>query len=825
MTAERKLLQACRTGEIAVISKQRPQQTTEENTVRAGFLRFLLLGGDHSTPVHERGVRLQGAWVAGELDLENTATFSAIYCAACTFTEPLILRRSSLRGGLFLMGSAVPGIEGDGLVTTGVVFLRDGFQATGTVRLLGAQIDGNLECSNGQFDGKEGDAISTDRAVIKGSVFMKDGFQAIGTVRLLGAQIGSSLECDAGQFDGKEGYALYAEAAVINGSVFLRNGFRAIGEVRLIGAQIGGNLECDAGQFDGKEGYALIADGLEIRGSMFLRNGFQAAGAVRLLQAQIGGTLVCDAGQFNGKEGRALYADDAVINGSVFLRDGFRAIGEVRLMGAQIGSALVCDAGQFDGKESNALMADDAVIKDSVFLGNGFQALGTVRLIGAQIGGDLSCKKGQFNGEGGGALSADIAVINGSVLLQDGFQATGEVRLLGAQIGGNLSCIKGQFDGKGGDALSADGVDIKGSVFLKDGFQAIGKVRLLEAQIGGSLDCGNGKFDGKPGDALCADRMHVAGSFFFRNLASPVNKLSLAGASVGLLLDDAESWGSDLILDCFTYGSISGGAPTSAAARLVWLDKQRPTLSGQSGAGAEFCPQPWKQLQKVLREMGHAEDARQVAIAFEDRLRHADLIGLSPQHWWRGRKWLYRISARGFHYGFRILTGYGYRPIRLLGWFAGVWLACAAFYWFTALPPRNVFAPSNPLVFQNEEYAACVPGSDAAKAEKAKPADAKPSPVKGAGNWYLCEKLRAEYTGFSPLAYSLDVLMPLVDLQQQKDWAPMIPTPKAVWWDELRSSGWKHITRMVVWMETLFGWLASLLLVAIVSGLTKRRED
>ena len=223
--------------------------------------------------------------------------------------------------------------------------------------------------------------------------------------------------------------------------------------------------------------------------------------------------------------------------------------------------------------------------------------------------------------------------------------------------------------------------------------------------------------------------------------------------------------------------------------------------------------------------MGHTEDARQVAIAFEDRLRRADLIGLSPAHWWGWRKRLYRFFARSLHYGFRVLTGYGYRPIRLLGWFFGVWLSCAAFYWFTALPPQNVFAPSNPLVFQEAAYAACVPGSDAAKAEQAKPADAVPAPVKGAGNWYLCASLREEYTGFSALAYSLDVILPLVDLQQEKDWAPMIPTPKAVWWEELRSTGWKHGARLVLWAETLFGWLASLLLVAIVSGLTKRRED
>lgn len=683
MTAERTLLQACRIGEVAVISEQRPEQATDENTVRAGFLRFLLLGGDHSTPVHECGVRLNGAWVTGVLDLENTATASAIHCADCTFTEPLILRRSSLRGGLFLMGSTVPGIRGDGLVTTGDVLLRDGFQAAGKVRLLSAQIGGNLDCDTGLFDGKEGDALSADRVVINGSMFMCDGFQATGTVRLLGAQIGGNL---------------------------------------------------------------------------------------------------------------------------------------------------TCSKGQFDGKGSNALSADRAVIKGSVFLRDGFQATGEVRLLGAEIGGDLDCNKGQFDGKGGAALSADGAVIKGSVFLRDGFQATGKVRLLSAQIGSNLTCTKGQFDGKDGDALSADSAVIKGNVFLRDGFQAMGSVRLLGVQIDGSLDCSKGQFDGKGGDALCTDGMHVVDVFFFRNLASPINRVSLASASVGVLVDDADAWGGDLVLDGFTYGSIGGRAPTTATARLAWLDKQLPAMSGQSGAGADFRPQPWKQLQNVLREMGHAEDARQVAVALEHRLRKTGLIGQSPEtlrYWptWtnRPRRWMYRKLACGFHWGFWALTGYGYRPMRLMMWMLAVWLGCATFYWFAALPPNDVFAPSNPLVFQHADYQVCAPNRPASDEEMAKPPEQQK--VVGAGNWYLCGELREEYTGFSPLAYSLDVILPLVDLQQQKDWGPLIPTPQAHPWDEFRERGMKHLTRLVIWFETLFGWLASLLLVAIVSGLTKRRED
>ena len=531
MVAEQMLLQACRMGKIAVISEHRPEQATKENTVRAGFLRFLLLGGDARASIHERGVRLKGALIKGALNLENTVTTSSINCKSCMFTAPLILRRSTLPGGLFLQGSKVHGIKGDGLTTTGSVFLRNDFQAIGEIRLLDAKIGGTLDCTKGQFENKDGKTIITERAVIQGSVFFRDGFKSVG-----------------------------------------------------------------------------------------------------------------------------------------------------------------------------------------------------------------------------------------------------EVRLLGTHIGGDLSCRDAQFDGNGKRAISADG-------------------------------------------------MCVSGGFIFRNLSSAVSSISLAGASVGNLLDDAAAWGKNLVLDGFTYGNLTGGAPTTASARLAWLDKQRPEMSGVLGVGTDFCPQPWKQLQKVLREIGHTEDARQVAIAFEERLRRADLIGLSPGHWRVWRKWFYRLIARGFHYGFGILTGYGYRPMHLLRWFFYVWLICAIFYWCAALQPNNVFAPSNPLVFQEAAYAACVPGSDAAKLERAKSADAVPARIKGAGNWYLCEKLREEYTGFSPLAYSLDVILPLVDLQQQKDWSPMIPTPKPSPWNEWRGSGWKHITRLVLWAETLFGWLASLLLVAIVSGLTKRRED
>jgi len=211
-------------------------------------------------------------------------------------------------------------------------------------------------------------------------------------------------------------------------------------------------------------------------------------------------------------------------------------------------------------------------------------------------------------------------------------------------------------------------------------------------------------------------------------------------------------------------------------------------------------------------------------------MRKVGFIGQSPEtlrYWprWtnRPRRWLYRQIANGVHWCFWVLTGYGYRPMRLMVWMLAMWLGCALFYWWAALPPQNVFAPSNPLVFQHPDYRVCIPGSPEARIELAKSPERRS--VAGAGNWYLCQTLREEYTGFSPLAYSLDVILPLVDLQQQKDWGPMIPAPRPSIAGEYIHWSLKHVARFVLWFETLFGWVASLLLVAIVSGLTKRRED
>jgi hypothetical protein len=149
--AEEKLLAACYKGEICVLGDDLPAVPTPQNTIRAGFLRFLILGGDAATPVHECGVRVQGGWIQARLDLSGAESAGDVYLINCWFDEPLRLYQARIKGALGLAGSRVKELAADRLRCEGSVFLRDGFKAEGEVRLLGAKIGGVLDCGNSSF--------------------------------------------------------------------------------------------------------------------------------------------------------------------------------------------------------------------------------------------------------------------------------------------------------------------------------------------------------------------------------------------------------------------------------------------------------------------------------------------------------------------------------------------------------------------------------------------------------------------------------------------------------------------------------------------------
>lgn len=415
------------------------------------------------------------------------------------------------------------------------------------------------------------------------------------------------------------------------------------------------------------------------------------------------------------------------------------------------------------------------------------------------------CDGAKLGKAGRCSLSLDGAEVSESLHFEEGFKSFGELRMVGASVGGQLSFTGAFLDnfevdvkkkiGQRKYALVMDGITVKQDVFLNEFFTALGDVRMCGAKI-------NGDFNVVKATMRCLDasRIVVGGVFNFRGCADRINSIILARSKVAVLRDDGASWGKDIEINGFVYDFIDVKTNTIEA-RIDWLDAQCGGSIERDGL--RFRPQPWRQLQQVLEAMGHIEEARCVGIRYEERLREFGVIRQSS------------VVKSVLHFFYGKLTAFGYRPQWLLGWFFSVWIGCAIFYWWAALS-EAVFAPTDPIVFQNVEYSSCRPPSDA---------NAELNKVPGEGNWYLCNALREEYTGFSPLAFSLDLLLPLVDLHQENDWGPLIFTPRSNAWDEVKGVlDIRRLVRIVMWGEILAGWGFSLLFVAIVSGLTRRSD-
>ena len=379
------------------------------------------------------------------------------------------------------------------------------------------------------------------------------------------------------------------------------------------------------------------------------------------------------------------------------------------------------------------------------------------------------------------SLRADRLNVTGGVFLRQGFISTGEVRMLGADIGGSLDFRDSSITNEGGVALNADRIRIAGNLFLHRGFNAIGAVRLYGADISGDLACNHASFENKNGFSISAQGLKVAGGLFLRK-AAVVGNMQLNAARIGSFIDQDFEWPKGRhTLDGLQYGRIVG--PSSAAYRVAWLNRQPHNHLNEQ----DWRPQPWEQLIKVLREMGHGYEAGEIAMAKQDHMRKVGII--------KGP------LRRSFHWLYGLLAGYGHRPVRTISAMLTVWLACAFFFQIGG--SYGYVGPGTPLL-NNADLAHDVAEQCGHRFET------------GKSIWTRCPAMPAEYTTFQPLLYSLDLILPLVDLQQDTDWAPIVEDPPGT------NLGYGVFLRWLMWFEILFGWAMSLMLVAVLGRLVEK---
>lgn len=504
---------------------------------------------------------------------------------------------------------------------------------------------------------------------------------------------------------------------------------------------------------DGSRILCLVAQDAEVRNSLSLRNGFEAENGVTLKNASIGGNLACDGGTFHAPdEIRALNADSVKVNGIVLLSKGFVAIGEVNFASASIGGQLICDGGEFRNANGFALSAQEISVKGGVFF------------------------RGYF------AYKNEVT---------KPFSSVGEVTLANAKIGGKLECDGGKFrNGAGKTALDATSAEIKGGAFLRSGFEAEGEVRFTNAMVDGQFACMKSAFSNRHGPALNAQGMTVRGGLVWRDISISAGSVILAVTKVRELFDDLHSWPpyGRLILDGFVWERLIGDAFATPADRLEWL--RRGTLWE-----GKFSPQPYSQLAKVYRDMGHDTAARTVLVKQGQLLRyHARRDARVRPDWLP--EWIKGLLHRPmvawlWFWSFlqRAIIGYGYRPARSLGWLLALWAvaACLGGLAWT----HGGMVPTSAQVLASPEWQ--------------KLADC-PNPGK-----VWSATTGRDWEEFSPLVWGLEVAAPMLHLWQTDAWAP---APSRGIWGQV--AWWGR------WVIGVLGWGIAGLFAAAITGIIKR---
>ncbi len=513
-------------------------------------------------------------------------------------------------------------------------------------------------------------------------------------------------------------------------------------------------------------------------------DGSGAASGLRLAGARIAGDLILDG---------------LTLPFPILLRNC--KLGRVSLEGAEMRTLRLQNC------RCRGIEATRVHVTGALQLDQGFRCDGPIRMADATIGTDFNCHRGRFVNPGGRALLFDGTRIGGRALLRRA-KFTGKVTAVNSRVEGGFSGSRSTFDNGGGVALSIERIRVNGWIFFRDA-TAHGRLRLAGASTTSDLHLGRATVDqvprGKP--ALDLSRVDVGGRLVLRetDCAGPVRlrnasvrgdvELHSATLAHRVVLDSLSVGGRLTLLNTELGGGDANGISLIGAkvtGRFRWRPRELPPHTKVNLAGAcvgslddrgarwpqrglmlegfsydtirdvaskpgwlerriawvrssqrkgRYSPQPYEQLIGVLRRGGHEQQAREVAMAKQDDLRELGDLA-GPA---RASNW---VVGKALGHGYRVW------PLAILA------LAVAAI-------GAALFE-----VFEADLVA-----------------------VSG----------KTDPPTFNAIAYSIDTLLPIIDLGQAGAWLP--------------DGGWLAVW---VWLQVASGWILATFIGVGLTGLVRK---
>ena len=452
-----------------------------------------------------------------------------------------------------------------------------------------------------------------------------------------------------------------------------------------------------------------------------------------------------------------------------------RLVESVVMVGCRARSLVI------DSSDVREIIADRADIDGPAFFKHS-TCRGELRFAGCRISGDLNLCNSNYMHEL--AIQADSCRVDGNVFLS-GAVVNGRASFLGASVAGSLHLDDISLRPPRG-RLYADRVNVHGSLFLRSA--TIGAdVRIVAARIGSNLELSGSRI--AEGSTIAVTGATIDRDLVMRDVQFG-GTLILSGVDVrGVISDTPNAWPEKggLFLDSFTYRSFGLTSPNTARQRLPWLDRQLP-----------FAPDSYEQLAITLRRMGKDSDAKEVLFEKELRRRSHERA--------RANAWK-RLHLAVSDAVFRYTIGFGLRPFRAAIWLIVLWLVGAAT--FSVAYRSGGFKPNAANTLRSDDWV--LSGVDdhvlvPSRRDVGRRSDEHQTQLEV----FLGHPGAASYPAFSALVYSLDALVPLVDLELQDYWIPDENVGRA-----------GFVARCYLWVHILFGWALSLLAVAGFSGLVR----
>lgn len=260
----------------------------------ARFLQDLLTRAPWREATPFAGVRIAGARIVGDLDLENAKLIRPIEIAGSRIEGAIGLSHARTDSLIALDDALMLGdFSADGLQGDVDLYLRNGSTFKSAVTLTGAKIAGDLDMTGARFEGP----LNADYLKIGGSLFMRSDDRnqaAFNTVVLNDAKIAGQADMSGARVDG----ALKADYLQVGGPLFMRSDAQnkaSFGDVVLHGAKIGGSVHLVGARFEG----ALNANSLQVGGSLHMQNADYAE-KVGMLFAHVGANLDLRGATFAG---------------------------------------------------------------------------------------------------------------------------------------------------------------------------------------------------------------------------------------------------------------------------------------------------------------------------------------------------------------------------------------------------------------------------------------------------------------------------------------------------------------------------------------------